>query len=108
MVSDDHRHLVHRIGLGDEGALGELYDQCAGLVYRIAGRLTGSPVGAEDVTMAVFMQVWRSPETLDRHEVRVPEHLACIARRYAVRWCRVRAMSRSTSAADPQDEYRYR
>jgi RNA polymerase sigma-70 factor, ECF subfamily len=51
--------LVARLACGDENALAELYDRTNRIVYGLALRILGDPSTAEDITMEVYLQVWR-------------------------------------------------
>jgi RNA polymerase sigma-70 factor (ECF subfamily) len=51
--------LIHRIAHGDQQALGTFYDTTSSLVYGLALRIVGNAAAAEDVTLDVYMQVWR-------------------------------------------------
>jgi RNA polymerase sigma-70 factor (ECF subfamily) len=46
--------LLHRIGAGDESAVGELIDRHAGRLYGVARTLTGNDADAEDVVQETF------------------------------------------------------
>jgi hypothetical protein len=52
--------LVARLAGGDENALAELYDRTNRIVYGLALRILGDPSTAEDITMEVYLQVWRN------------------------------------------------
>jgi RNA polymerase sigma-70 factor, ECF subfamily len=51
--------LVARLAGGDENAMAELYDRTNRIVYGLALRILGDPSTAEDITMEVYLQVWR-------------------------------------------------
>jgi RNA polymerase sigma-70 factor (ECF subfamily) len=51
--------LIHRMAHGDQQALGTFYDATSALVYGLAWRIVGNAAAAEDVTLDVYMQVWR-------------------------------------------------
>jgi RNA polymerase sigma-70 factor (ECF subfamily) len=57
--------LIERIAGGDEAALAELYDATSRQVYGLALRVLGDPSAAEDVTLEVFTQVWRTASSYD-------------------------------------------
>ena len=50
-----------RVRNRDAGAFESLYDDYHRLVYGIALRILGDVAGAEDVTQAVFLKLWSSP-----------------------------------------------
>ena len=51
--------LLKRLRAGGERGVEELVSRYAGMVYRLALRLTGSPEDAEEVTWEVMQIVWR-------------------------------------------------
>jgi len=51
--------LIGRIADGDEAAFAQLYDQTHSPVYGLALRIVSLPSVAEEVTMDVYLQVWR-------------------------------------------------
>jgi RNA polymerase sigma-70 factor (ECF subfamily) len=61
----EHLAIVRRMAGGDETALAELYDALNRLVYGHALRILGDSGAAEDVTLEVFLQVWKSASTYD-------------------------------------------
>jgi RNA polymerase sigma-70 factor (ECF subfamily) len=62
---DGLKQLIVRVRQGDQRALGSLYDQTSRLVYGLALRVLGDPEDAEEVTMDVYMQVWRRASDYD-------------------------------------------
>jgi len=50
--------LVERLRAGEEHAVEEFVSRYAGLVYRVALRITGTAVDAEEVTWDVIQTVW--------------------------------------------------
>lgn len=53
---------MERVRARDAGAFERLYDEYHRLVYGLAVRILADPAGAEDVTQAVFLKLWSSPE----------------------------------------------
>lgn len=51
--------LIRRIASGDQAALGALYDATARQVFGVAKRILRDDSDAEEVTMAVYLEVWR-------------------------------------------------
>lgn len=51
-----------RVRARDAGAFERLYDAYHRLVYGVAMRVLGDRSGAEDVTQAVFLKLWSSPD----------------------------------------------
>jgi RNA polymerase sigma-70 factor, ECF subfamily len=61
-VNDDAAVLVARVRQRDMRAFEALYDAHHRVVYGVALRVLGDTAGAEDVTQAVFLKLWKSPE----------------------------------------------
>lgn len=55
-----------RVRKRDSAAFELLYDGYHRLVYGIALRILGDGPGAEDVTQAVFLKLWSSPESFEQ------------------------------------------
>jgi RNA polymerase sigma-70 factor, ECF subfamily len=51
-----------RVRARDAGAFETIYDDYHRLVYGVAMRMLGDATAAEDVTQAVFLKVWSSPD----------------------------------------------
>lgn len=58
--------LIANVARGNEQALGLLYDQTSSHVYGLAFRVLNDPMLAEEVTMDVYMQVWRQAGEFDQ------------------------------------------
>src|ERR1051326_167025 len=56
---------LRRIAAGEREALGEFYDQAAGLLFSFAVRMLRDAQEAEEVIQDVFVQIWRKAETFD-------------------------------------------
>jgi RNA polymerase sigma-70 factor, ECF subfamily len=54
---------MERVRARDSDAFEALYDAYHRLVYGVALRLLNDPASAEDVTQAVFLKLWSSPES---------------------------------------------
>ena len=80
------QQIIRRIQHGDSAALAELYDELAGQVYRTAIIITGSVTVAEDITQAVFLAVWHSPDTMLGHHDHLGEHLTRMAYARGALW----------------------
>lgn len=63
---EDDALLMERVRVRDGRAFESLYDRHHRLVYGIAIRIMGQVAAAEDVTQAVFLKVWSSPEAFER------------------------------------------
>lgn len=78
------------IAAGDERALSQLYDSTSRVVYGIALRVARESSAAEDITMDVYMQVWRTAGTYMAGRGTVLSWLAMLARSRALDWARTR------------------
>jgi len=62
---------VSQVAQGDESALAHLYDASSRLVYGLALRILGEAGAAEEVTLDVYLQVWRQANRFDPARGRV-------------------------------------
>ena len=92
--------LGTRLATGDEGALAELYDAHAAVVYALALRITRSPADAEDVTQDVFTQAWRQAARFDAQRGNLAAWLLMMARTRALDRLR-QAKRRPADGVDP-------
>src|SRR5262245_46954665 len=73
-----------RVLAGDEGALGEVYDQYASFVYGLAARVIGDSRAAEDVSQEVFLTFWERPASFDPARGSLRTWLGTLTHRRAV------------------------
>jgi RNA polymerase sigma-70 factor (ECF subfamily) len=71
---------VRHIAAADQAALASLYDATNRLIYGMALRILGNPADAEEVTLDIFAQVWRSASTFDERRSSVVAWLMTMAR----------------------------
>ncbi len=57
--------MVRAIAAGDTSAFGTLYMSTHGIVFTSLARITGDRATAEELTVAVFHDVWRGASTYD-------------------------------------------
>jgi RNA polymerase sigma-70 factor (ECF subfamily) len=57
--------LVARLALGEEQALGELYDRHGAVAYGLARAIVRDAADAEEVVADCFAQLWRTAATFD-------------------------------------------
>lgn len=96
------RLLVSRIQNGDRDALGELYDQYAGLAMGVAMRITRDGDAAEDVVHDAFVAAWRRIETFDAQRGSVRSWLLTIVRNRGIDRVRGRRSTMEIGEADEQ------
>ncbi len=69
---------------GDDGALAELYDRHARLLYSLALRIVREATDAEDVLQEAFSQVWRQASRFDTSRGTVVGWLVTVTRSRAL------------------------
>jgi RNA polymerase sigma-70 factor (ECF subfamily) len=89
---------MERVRARDADAFEMLYDRYHRLVYGVAMRVLGDPVGAEDVTQAVFLKIWSTPALF--HEGNFGAWIARIARNRAFDVARSRARQETGSVPE--------
>lgn len=57
--------LIRRIAAGDQAALGEFYDLTSRHVFGLARQVLRNDSDAEEVTMAVYLEVWHRAKDYD-------------------------------------------
>ena len=85
--SEDERSwaaLVVQVAEGNERALTRLYDSTNRIVYGLAVRILGDSSAAEDVTLEVYLQVWRIAKTYDPGRGTVSSWLVTLTRSRAI------------------------
>jgi RNA polymerase sigma factor (sigma-70 family) len=88
------RALFTRLLAKDVLALAEVYDQFASVVFGMALRVTADRAAAEDVTQAVFLELWRRPEGFNPERGSLRPWLAALAHYRGVDWVRREEASR--------------
>lgn len=76
--------IVVRIARMDQRALAELYELTSSLVYGIVQRILNNPATAEEVTLDVYLQVWRQASQYDASRAGTKTWLLMIARSRAL------------------------
>ena len=64
-VEETQTQLLRRIAAQERQALGEFYDQMAGVLYSTAFRILGDAQEAEEAIQDVFVQIWNNAATFD-------------------------------------------
>lgn len=86
--------LMQEIKKGNADALSKLYDEASGLVFSVALRILENRADAEEVTLDVFTQAWKTASTWDTARGSVTAWLVLLARSRSldrVRWRKSRS-----------------
>ncbi len=81
--------LIDQVAQGSDDALGHLYDQTSSHVYGLAIRVLNDPTMAEEVTLDVYMQVWKQAGQFDLKRGKPIVWLAVLTRSRAIDRLRV-------------------
>jgi RNA polymerase sigma-70 factor (ECF subfamily) len=84
--------VLESIALGDEAALAQLYDGTSRAIYGLVLRIVRDTAAAEDITLEVFMQVWRTAGGFSPSRGTVLGWMAMVARSRALDWLRSKAV----------------
>ena len=76
--------LLGRVGRGDRGAFGELYDETSPRVFGLVRRLVVDPAQAEEVTQDVYLEIWQNAARFDAAKGSAVAWMFTIAHRRAV------------------------
>lgn len=96
------QHLLEKCATRDQSALAALYDQSNRLVYTMALRILRDTADAEEVTLDVYMQVWKAAGNYSVERGSVGTWLVMLARTRAID--RLRARESRTRLEDPLPE----
>jgi len=80
----DDATLIRLIAKAETGALEELYDRYNRLVFSVALAIVTDRSIAEEVTLDVFVRVWKGAATYHAERARVSTWLAAITRHHAI------------------------
>ena len=114
----DDASLMRSIAREETRALEEFYDRYNRFVFSVALAVVGDRSVAEEVTLDVFVQVWRSAATYRAERAKVSTWLAAITRHHAIdvlRWQRSRLdqkslylndlpLQKESDLSDPQED----
>lgn len=75
---------MRRAAGGDESALAAFYDETSALVHGLAYRVLGDQANAEEVTLDVYVQVWKNAAAFDTTRGSVFAWLAMLTRSRAI------------------------
>jgi RNA polymerase sigma-70 factor (ECF subfamily) len=89
------------IGRGNQSALAAFYDATCRLVYGLSLRILGDPSLAEEVSLDVYMQVWRQAHHFDQTRGKPSTWLLTLTRSRSID--RLRANSQMQLRSEPLD-----
>src|SRR5215813_13824105 len=78
------RELLRRMERGDCDGLASLYDATSQLIFSLAFRILGNRADAEEITLDVYVQVWKDPRRFDPTRGTVSAWLAMMVRSRAL------------------------
>jgi RNA polymerase sigma-70 factor, ECF subfamily len=87
--------LLERVRMGDQSAMGEVFDRYGGAVYSVALRILKDSGHAEDVMQEVLFQLWRRPDAFLQGRGSLGAWLVVVARNRAIDMLRRRKPSDS-------------
>ena len=79
-----HEDLIRLVALGDEAAFAELYDAVAPRVFGLVRRVVRDPAQSQEVTQAVFIDIWTQASRYDADRGKAISWILVIAHRKAV------------------------
>jgi RNA polymerase sigma-70 factor (ECF subfamily) len=91
--------LISRVAQGDQHTFGAFYDGTSRLVYGLALRILGNPSAAEEVTIDVYVQVWRQAAHYNQRRGSPATWLLTLARSRAID--RLRSMATKQQREEP-------
>jgi RNA polymerase sigma-70 factor (ECF subfamily) len=94
--------LLEGIGRGEEAALAAFYDATSRWVFGLARKVLRDPSLAEEVTIDVYLQVWRSARSYCRERGSPTGWLLSIARSRAIDRLRAGAVLRRREGPSPE------
>jgi RNA polymerase sigma-70 factor, ECF subfamily len=78
------RELIDRVRSGEQSAFAALYDESSPLVYGLTVRILGNKADAEEVTLDVYKQIWRTAKDYDPARASVQAWIVMLARTRAI------------------------
>ncbi len=79
----DHR-LMRRVALGQEDAVGELYDRYCALVFKLAYQFLSNQAEAEDAVQEIFVRLWKTADRFDSRKAKLVTWVMLITRRHLI------------------------
>lgn len=83
-IKDSDLDLMQRVASNEPGAVAELYDRFASLVFRLAYQSMPTRADAEDAVQEVFVRLWRTADRYDPKRAALVTWVMLISRRHLV------------------------
>jgi RNA polymerase sigma-70 factor (ECF subfamily) len=104
--TDPDLELMQRVSRNEPGAVGELYDRFASLVFRLAFQAMPTRADAEDAVQEIFVRLWRTADRYDPKRAALVTWVMLISRRHLVdrlrrSKARVKAMTLDEKQSEP-------
>lgn len=97
--------LMRRVAANEPGAVEELYDRFASLVYRLAFQAMPTRADAEDAVQEIFVRLWKTADRYDPKRAALVTWVMLISRRHLVdRLRRTKARVRAVTLDEKQSE----
>lgn len=88
--ADDFR-LMQRVAAGERGAVEELYDRFAPLVFKSARQVLSSNAEAEDAVQEIYLRLWQTADRYDPRRAKLVTWVMLLTRRHLIDRLRRRA-----------------
>lgn len=93
---DELVYLLSKIAEGDEQALANFYDRTSAYVYSLSLRVLNNAALAEEITLDVYMQIWRQAGQYDQNRGKPLAWLAILTRSRSIDRLRVGKYERTS------------
>ena len=104
-IQDQDLDLMRRVASGAPGAVDEMYDRFASLVFRLAYQAMPTRSDAEDAVQEIFVRLWRTADRYDPKRAALVTWVMLISRRHLVdRLRRTRARVKAMTLDERQSE----
>ena len=101
--ADDFR-LMQRVAAGERGAVEELYDRFAPLVFKSARQVLSNNAEAEDAVQEIYLRLWQTADRYDPRRAKLVTWVMLLTRRHSDRPA---APARLQAAADASRRIRW-
>jgi RNA polymerase sigma-70 factor (ECF subfamily) len=104
-IQDQDLDLMRRVASAEPGAVDEMYDRFASLVFRLAYQAMPTRSDAEDAVQEIFVRLWRTADRYDPKRAALVTWVMLISRRHLVdRLRRTRARVKAMTLDERQSE----